>query len=135
MKKLLKATILGIVATFTMLIASAAPTSTFSWTEPTNYQDGSVIPISDVLTYELYCSDTTGGPYNLVGDLGIDVSSAANFDVGSCVQGVPGTYYFVATVRSSDYGTTSVFSNEVPKTYTAADLGKVPVAPVLISVQ
>lgn len=121
-----------------MFIASsgslAAPNSNFTWTAPTQYEDGTMIPATDVLTYRIYCSSTTGGPYAFFWDVGSAVE-ANNLDVSACVQGVPGTYYFVATAFSADFATESAFSNEATKTYTNIDLGRVPLPPTLLQVQ
>ena len=129
----MKRYLLGVLLTLTAVIGLAAPITTFNATPPTNYEDGTVIPATDVLSYAIYCGTTSGGPYNLV-QAGLPNLTDAPVDVGSCVT-APGTYYFVATATSADFGTESAFSNEVAKVYTAGDLGKVPVAPVLISVQ
>ena len=115
-------------------VVSAAPNTDFSWTEPTQYEDGNVIPATDILSYTLQCGNTSGGPYNFQFAMGSSVSTA-NVDVGACVGGVPGTYYFVATATSADFNTESVFSNEASRTYTAADLGKVPLPPTLFTIQ
>jgi hypothetical protein len=114
-------------------VASAAPNTTFNWTLPLNYEDGSVIT-GDPLDIILYCGNTSGGPYNFTYAVGTDISVIALLDVGSCVQGVPGTYFFVSTATSTLFGTTSIFSNETQKTYTAGDLGKVPLPPAVLSV-
>lgn len=117
------------------LVAYAAPISDYTWTPPTNYVDGTVIdPVADTLTYNLYCSDTPGGPYSVAATL-LSGDFANGIDVASCVNGVPGTYYFVLTAVSSLYNAESGNSNEVSRTYTAFDLGKVPNAPVLLTVQ
>ena len=116
-------------------ITYASPITDFSWTPPTNYENGQVIDTNaDPLSYNLYCSDTSGGPYAFVTTF--NGGSAANgVDVASCVQGVPGTYYFVLSAVSSLYNAESSYSNEVARTYTVSDLGLVPNAPVLLSVQ
>jgi hypothetical protein len=45
----------------------SAPNSDFSWSDPTNYEDGTIIdPNVDTLTFSIYCSNTQGGPYTLV---------------------------------------------------------------------
>lgn len=116
-----------------MGVAYAAPISNYTGAAPTQYEDGNTIPISDVLAYRLYCSDTQGGPYNIFYDI-VDITSFSQ-DVATCVQGIPGTYYFVSTAISNTYSSESVYSNELFRTYTAADLGKVPLAPVLLQVQ
>lgn len=113
----------------------AAPNTDFSWTEPTNYEDGTIIPATDILTYGLYCSNTSGGPYTFYGNIGVDTNSAVAVDLAACVNGVAGTYYFVLTATSADFNAESAFSNEASRTYTNIDLGKVPLPPVIISVQ
>lgn len=125
-----------VVSAFVLgIIASAAPNSNFSWNEPVNYENGQVIdPVADLITYNLYCGTTTGGPYNFVTEF-LGGNTASNVDVGSCVNGVPGTYYFVLTANSTLYNSESVFSNELSVTYTTQDLGLVPNAPVLLSIQ
>lgn len=111
----------------------AAPNSDFSWTDPTNYEDGTIIDSAvDTLTFSIYCSGTQGGPYTLVQDN--LTNSPQQIDVQSCVQGVPGTYYFVLTAVSTYYNTESDYSNEASRLYSAAELGKTPNAPVLLSV-
>ena len=113
----------------------AAPNTTFTWTEPTNYEDGTIIPATDVMTYGLYCGTVSGGPYTFYGNIGVDTTSAVNVDLNACVNGVPGTYYFVLTAHSGDFNAESRFSNETFRVYTAVDLGKVPLPPVIVSVQ
>jgi len=113
----------------------SAPNTNFTWTAPTNYEDGSILDtVADPLSYTIYCGTAQGGPYNITFDAGINVESGT-IDIGACVNGIPGTYYFVATATSSSFNTESAFSGEVSRTYTAVDLGKVPNAPILISVQ
>jgi hypothetical protein len=133
--KLMFSGTVALAASFIFSVASAIPLSDFTWTEPTNYENGQVIdPITDVITYSVFCSSTSGGPYTLVAN-GLTGSAANNLDVGSCINNTPGTYYFVATATSSFYNSESIFSNEASKTYTVTDLGQVPNPPVLISVQ
>ena len=73
--------------------------------------------------------------YDFVYDAPDLTTAGASVDVQTCVQGTPGTYYFVATATSTLYATESVFSNEATRFYTANDLGNVPNAPVLFTVQ
>ena len=134
MKKIL---IPGLVASLSAVllfigVTYAAPNSTYTWTAPTNYEDGSVIPGTDILSYTIYCGDTQGGPYPFNFPAGTGTS--IQVDVATCVQGTPGTYYYVATTTSPAFNTESVFSNEISRTYTAGELGKIPNAPVLVSV-
>lgn len=135
----MKKTSIGVLAAFATFIAltpnlNAAPNTDFTWTEPTNYEDATVIPATDSLSYTLYCSNVAGGPYTVYGVIGTDTTSAIAVDLNTCVNGVPGTYYFVLTATSADFNAESAYSNEATRTYTAADLGKVPLPPVIVSV-
>lgn len=113
----------------------AAPFSDFSWTPPTNYENGTVIDsATDTLTYSLYCSGTSGGPYDLLAS-NLTGNSINGQDVTSCVNGVAGTYYYVATATSSLYNSESAFSGEASRTYTSVDLGQIPNPPTILSVQ
>ena len=116
---------------FTIGEANAAPTSTFTWTAPQQYEDGTMIPVTDVLTYRLYCGDSSGGPYN--NSVLFSTPSPSQEDMAFCVQGSPGTYFMVATAISTN-GEESAFSNETTRTYTAGDLGKIPLPPTLLQV-
>ena len=112
----------------------AAPVSTFSATAPTQYEDGTMIdPAQDTLGFTLWCGNAAGGAYPYSYDVP-SLDPGQQVDISSCVQSTPGTYYFVATSRSSLHGTTSVNSNETLRTYTASDLGKNPLAPTLLTI-
>jgi len=124
----------ALVASFAITIAEAAPVGQFSATAPTSYENGAGIDPTDILTYKVYCG-TQPGVYDFVYDAPDLTTSGASVDVQTCVQGTPGTYYFVATATSTLYATESVFSNEATRFYTANDLGNVPNAPVLFTVQ
>ena len=123
---------LGALSLLLSFTASAAPTSTFTWTAPQQYEDGTMIPVTDTLSYRLYCGDTSGGPYN--NSVLFSTPSPSQEDMAFCVQGVPGTYYMVATAISTN-GEESAFSNETLRAYTAGDLGKIPLPPTLLQVQ
>jgi len=130
MKKILAS--LGALSLLLSLTATAAPTSTFTWSAPQQYEDGTMIPVTDTLSYRLYCGDTTGGPYN--NSILFSTPSPSQEDMAFCVGGVVGTYYMVATAISTN-GEESGFSNETQRSYTAGDLGKIPLPPTLLQVQ
>ena len=111
----------------------ADPVSTFTASHPTQYEDGRIIPSTDVLKFTIYCGTNAVGPYPFSFSIA-SLESGASVDVSSCVLGSPGVYYFVATATSAVYGTESIFSNEVVRTYTASDLGKTPLAPTLFTI-
>ena len=116
------------------VLSYAAPTSTFSASAPTSYENGDLIPGDEVLTYKVYCGNTPGGPYPFVYDANNLVLTGQAIDVGTCVQGVPGTYYFVATATSTKFGTESQYSGEATRVYTNAELGRIPLPPTLFSI-
>jgi len=123
---------LGALSLLLSFTVSAAPSSTFTWTAPQQYEDGTMIPVTDTLTYRLYCGDSSGGPYN--NTILFSTPSPSQEDMAFCVGGVPGVYYMVATAISTN-GEESAFSNETTRTYTAGDLGKIPLPPTLLQVQ
>ena len=108
----------------------ADPFKTWNWTEPTQYENNTTIPASDVLSYNLRCGATDGGPYNLYSVL-LDATPPSIQDMGPLVANIPGTYYCVSTATSSLHGTESVFSNQESFTVLPSDLGLRPKAPVL----
>lgn len=131
MKKLLAS--LGALSLLLSFTAQAAPQSTFSAIAPIQYNDGVNIPSTDILGYTLWCGSSPNGPYLHFYDVP-NLISGTLVDISSCVKGIPGTYYFVATATSSIYGTTSIDSLETNRTYTADELGKTPMAPTLLMV-
>jgi hypothetical protein len=103
-----------------VLTSTAAPFAQFTWDAPTH---------TDTLSYTIYCSNIAGGPYNVSWDVGTG-TSVNSLDLWDCVKEA-GTYYFVATVTSSALGTTSTFSNEVSRSYSANQIFKKPMPPLL----
>lgn len=128
----------AIAVTIALLLLSAAaqavPDATLSVTAPTQYEDGTIIPTTDTLTYKVYCGDVQGGMYPFVFDAP-SLDAGTTIDVSACVQGTPGVYYFVATATSTVNVSESSFSNEASRLYTSIDLGKVPLAPTLFTIQ
>lgn len=111
------------------LTSTAGPVAKFTMEAPTHYEDGSIIPDTDVLSYTIYCSKLAGGPYDISWDVGTS-PIVEQLDLFECVNEA-GTYYFVATVTSSTLGTTSGFSNEISRSYSANQIFKKPMPPVL----
>lgn len=127
MKKLLQ----GIVALALIAgIVIADPFKTWSWTEVDTYENGTPIPSADVLSYDLMCGTTQGGPYDQYSALLGDAPPSLQ-DMGPLVQNTPGDYYCVATVTSLIHGTTSEASNEVNFTVLPSELGLRPNPTVL----
>lgn len=130
--KMKKLASLGALSLLLSLTASAEPSSTFTWVNPTQYENGEMIPITDPLSFRLYCGTISGGPYT--NSVMFNTASPSQEDMAFCVAGIPGQYFMVATTLSSN-GEESVFSNEVSRTYTEGDLGRIPLPPTLLQVQ
>lgn len=113
--------------------AWAAPNATLTATAPTQYVDGTMIPVTDTLTYKVYCGSSVGNHPFVFDAPNLDAGTV--IDISACVQGAPGTYYFVATATSTVYASESAVSNEATRSYTAVDLGKTPLAPTLFTIQ
>ena len=116
------------------LTIQADPFKEWNWAEPTEYENNVPIPSGDDLTYTLYCGTTEGGPYDAF-STNMDKPPPQNIDMAPLVGNNPGTYYCVATARSSIYGTESGFSNEANFTVTSGDLGYVPRPPDNLTLQ
>jgi len=132
----MKRAITGLLVLWLACIAApawAAPDATLSATAPTQYEDGTMIPVTDTLTYRVYCGSVSGDR-TFVFDAP-NLIAGTTIDISACVAGSPGTYYFVATATSTVHVTESSFSNETTRVYTSNDLGKVPLAPTLFTIQ
>ena len=112
------------------LTLQADPFKTWNWTGPTEYENNLPIPAADILSYNLFCSRTAGGPYDLYTTL-LDSSPPSVQDMGPLVANTPGDYYCVATATSLLHGLESEASNEVNFTVLPSDLGLRPKPPVL----
>lgn len=127
-----------VLAALTLFFMSAtvwgAPTPNLSATAPTQYENGDVIPSSDVLTFLVYCTDVDNGVYPFSYDATGLTTGGITIDISTCVQGVPGTYYFVATARSTTFNVESLYSNTTARTFTAGELGKAPNAPTMLTI-
>ena len=112
------------------LTLQADPIKTWSWGEPTQYENGSTIPLGDLTDYRLHCGMVAGGPYP-ANKLFSMQTPPSDDDMAFVVAGLPGEYYCVATVSSLAHLTTSGFSGEVNFTVLPAQLGFVPNPPIL----
>lgn len=132
MKKLIQ--VLTAIILLGSLTIQAAPDKTWSWQEPTLYENSQTIPAGDLVDYMLHCGDVSGGPY---GSNKVFTSQAPPSidDMDFVVQNTPGTYYCVSTVASQAHGTTSGFSNEVNFSVLPGDLGFVPLPPANLTLQ
>lgn len=110
----------------------AAPMKTWTWTDATNFLDGTIIPPGDLST-KLYCGLNQGGPY-IISQL-FSTASPSTEDMAFVVQGVPSIWvYCVATHISAMWFSESAYSNEQSFITTPEELDKVPMPPVITSV-
>ena len=110
------------------LTIQADPIKEWNWSAPTEYENNTAITSADILTYTLYCGTVSGGPYDVF-ITNMDTPPPQDIDMAPLVGNVPGTYYCVATARSTLYASESGYSNEANFTVTSGDLGYVPKPP------
>jgi hypothetical protein len=114
------------------LLSGAVLADNFSAIAPTHYNNGDPIPVSDTLSYKVYCGNMQSA-YPFVFDApNLDVGT--QIDITACVQNTGGTYYFVATASSTVFSTESPFSVEISRTYTQGELDKTPNAPTFLTI-
>lgn len=129
MKKLSRI-VISFVLLGSVTITLAVPDETFLCTPPTNYENGQTIPVSDALSFRLYCGTSSGGPYPDSESFICEPAGSVK-DVAFVVKDTPGTYYCVSTAVSSAHNLESAVSNERNFTVTSVDLGFVPRPPIL----
>lgn len=83
-------------------------TASLAWDPPTQYEDGTALPLAEISYYKIYYGTASGGPYSS----SITVpASATSASVSNLARG---TWYFVATTVATN-GLESVFSTEASK--------------------
>lgn len=112
------------------LTIQADPTKTFSWDDPTEYENGTLIPGGDLTGRKLYCGMEPGGPYPAEKVFEMQAPPSIE-DMAFVVAGLPGTYYCVMTVTSIAHQVESDYSNEVSFIVEPGTLGFVPKPPTL----
>ena len=128
MKKFFQLCVAGIL--LGSLTISADPLLTWTWNDPTEFENGVSIPGGDLTSRTLKCGVNPGGPYpaEKVFDMQAPPSEE---DMAFVVGGIPGEYYCISTVSSLTYLSESGPSNEVNFTVLPGDLGFTPKPPVL----
>ena len=128
--------------TVTVLLGSltiqAAPIITVNWDEPTTYLNGQPIDPADIVTYTLFCNDTSGEqgpPYEVAIALDDPGAPPSVEDLVGVVNGQAGTYWCAARASSSLYPDDSGFSVEANFTVTSGDLGFVLSPPTNLTLQ
>jgi hypothetical protein len=93
-----------------LLIASPvfAGDAIVSWSHPTTYEDGSPLPVSEILGTVIYYGTTAGGPYSS------SLSVPAPATTVTITNLAKGNWYFVATSIATN-NLESAKSNEVVK--------------------
>jgi len=126
---------LVIAALLMSTVALAALLKTFSWTNATQYENGAVLPPSDIFT-TIHCGITSGGPYEVEVGASLDGDVSAQLDVQPLIdQYGTTTFYCVARHNSIQYQTISADSGEVNFTVTPSDAGFVPNPPTNLTIQ
>ena len=113
--------------------ASADPVSPFEGLPSTMYENGTNVDVDDVISYELSCGPSARAYTTTFAVTVAFVNGGETLDVQDCVT-QPGTYYFAFNASSAKYVSTSPFSNEMSRSFTAQEIGMIPMAPILISV-
>ena len=67
-----------------------------SWTYPTTYEDGTVLPIAEITDVTIYYGQTAAGPYTATK---VVVPPATTTTITNLAKG---TWYFTATVTSTN---------------------------------
>lgn len=83
-------------------------TANLAWDPPTQYEDGTTLPLTEISYYKIYYGTTSGGPYNS------SITVPASATSASISNLARGTWYFVATTVATN-GLESVFSTEAFK--------------------
>lgn len=90
-----------------------------SWTLPTTYEDGTPLPVSEILGTVVYYGTTPGGPYPNT------VTVAAPATTATITNLAKGNWYFVATCIATN-NLESIRSNEVVKAVASSSRPKAP---------
>ena len=99
-----------LLATLLLFSGSAfAGTASLTWTAPTQYDDGSTLPASEISSYKIYYG-TASGVYS--GFITVP-STTTSYVVNNLNAGA--TYYFVVTATATNLQE-SPYSNEASKT-------------------
>lgn len=103
--------ILAVVVLTAMAIASMTPAhaadKTFTWSNPTVYEDGSPLAPSDLDRYDLGCTSVSGDPYQIIDTF----PASLPLPTSHSIDLPPGDYWCV--LRVSTPNATSTWSNEV----------------------
>jgi len=87
---------------------SYAGDAILTWSHPTTYEDGTPLPVSEILGTIVYYGTTAGGPYTT------SVSVPAPATTVTITNLAKGNWYFVATCIATN-NLESIKSNEVVK--------------------
>jgi hypothetical protein len=85
--------LLALMIAYPTLVFSS--TADVKWSPPTQYEDGSSLPLNEIKSYKIYYGTKQGGPYQFIvtvqgSNTAVTISNLTN-----------GTWYFVATTVST----------------------------------
>jgi hypothetical protein len=117
-----------------LTFSTADPLKTWSWTDPTTYENNTPIPGGDLILRTLHCSNNPGDPdvpypnrYEASVVFAMQAPPSIE-DMAFIVAGLAGDYYCSMTVGSLAHNSTSRYSNEIFFSVTSGQLGLVPKA-------
>lgn len=84
-----------------------AADKTFTWSNPIEYEDGSLLPPSDLIEYDLGCTTITGDPYTVIETF----AASLPLPTSHTLDLPPAEYWCV--IRVSTANAESAWSNEV----------------------
>lgn len=80
-----------------------------TWTTPTQYEDGTVLPANEIASYKIYYGLTSNGPYTY------QITVPGTLNTVTVTGLTKGVWYFVATTVATN-GLESVYTGQVSKT-------------------
>ena len=90
-------------------VAFAGTSAVISWSTPTQYEDGSTLAPSDILTYTVYYGTSSGNYTKQV--------TVAPPNTSVTISGLSGTYYFAASTTTTEMEE-SALSSEISGRFT-----------------
>lgn len=102
--------IVGLISALGIAATAAAAVKNFSWTPPTENEDGTELRPEDIAGYSINCGHVAGGPYDVV-----NLRAAGGLTTSYMHELAPGEWYCTARtiVGAPPEEVMSVRSNEV----------------------
>lgn len=89
-------------------VGAGAGTANLSWDPPTQYEDGTTLPLSEISYYKIYYGTSDGGPYSS------SITVPGTSTTATISNLTKGVWYFVATTVATN-GMESALSTEGSK--------------------